>query len=200
MASGRYRSFLVDEISNRLTVILWSFAGVLCCSPPCSGSFLKDLGEGTIPEVGAGLLVGVLLVIVTDRLIAGYEFAPREMAVADFKKLILIVGVLTVHGFPEGVALGVIFADLGVEGDVVLGGLAVPALAICITIAISAQNIPERLAVAIPLKTFGVPNWQIGDWAVFSSLPSHSMPVSHMYSSRGHVNFFPPASGSPLAR
>jgi zinc transporter, ZIP family len=163
---GTLPFFFVDEISDRLTVVLWGFAGGVMLFASVFGFIVEGLAEGTLSEVGAGLLVGVLLVIIAD-----HEFAPREMAAADFKKLILIVGVLTVHSFPEGVALGVAFADLGVEGELVLGGLTVPALAIFITVAISVQNIPEGLAVAIPLKTFGVPNWQIFGWAVFSSLP-----------------------------
>jgi len=168
---GTLPLFLIDEISDRLTVVLWGFAGGVMLFASLFGFVFEGLAEGTLRQVSAGLAVGIALVIGADRLITGYEFAPREMADADFTKLVLIVGVLTVHSFPEGVALGVAFADLGVEGDFVVGGLAVPALAIFITVAISLQNIPEGLAVAIPLKTFGLPNWQMFAWAVVSSLP-----------------------------
>ncbi len=168
---GTLPFFFLDEISDRLTVALWGFAGGVMLFASVFGFVFEGLAEGTVVEVGVGLLIGVGLVVVADRLITNHEFAPREMAQADFKKLVLIVGVLTVHSFPEGVALGVAFADLGMEGDLVVGGLAVPALAVFITVAISIQNIPEGLAVAIPLKTFGVPNWQIFGWAVFSSIP-----------------------------
>ncbi|SNR24264.1 ZIP family metal transporter [Halorubrum vacuolatum] len=168
---GTLPFFFVDEISDRLTVLLWGFAGGVMLFASLFGFIFEGLAEGTLAEVGIGLLIGVVVVVVADRLIRGHEFAPREMAEADFKKLVLIVGVLTVHSFPEGVALGVAFADLGIEGDLVLGGLAIPSLAVFITVAISLQNIPEGLAVAIPLKTFGVPNWQIFGWAVFTSIP-----------------------------
>lgn len=80
------------------------------------------------------------------------------MAAADLHKATLIVGILTVHSFPEGVALGVAFADLGVAGNLDVAGFAIPILAIFITLAISIQNIPEGLAVGIPLKTFGLSN------------------------------------------
>jgi len=168
---GTVPFFFVDEFSDRITVVLWGFAGGVMLFASVFGFIFEGLGEGTVLQVGSGLTVGVALVIAADRLITGYEFEPREMAEADFTKLVLIVGVLTVHSFPEGVALGVAFADLGIEGDLVVGGLAIPALAIFITIAISVQNIPEGVAVAIPLKTYGVPNWQIFGWAVFSSIP-----------------------------
>ncbi len=168
---GTLPFFFVDEISDRVTVILWGLAGGIMLFASVFGFIFEGLGEGTITQVGIGLAVGVALVVVADRIITDHEFEPREMPDADFRKLVLIVGVLTVHSFPEGVALGVAFADLGVEGDLLIGGLAVPALAIFITVAISIQNIPEGLAVAIPLHTYGVPNWKIFGWAVFSSIP-----------------------------
>lgn len=168
---GTLPFFFVDEINDRLTVILWGFAGGVMLFASLFGFIFEGIQEGTLSEVAVGLLVGIGVVILADRLITDYEFAPREMAQAEFKKLVLIVGVLTVHSFPEGVALGVAFADLGIEGDLMIGGLAVPSLAVFITVAISVQNIPEGLAVAIPLKTYGVANWQIFGWAVFSSIP-----------------------------
>ncbi|MES3516413.1 MAG: ZIP family metal transporter [Natronomonas sp.] len=168
---GTLPLFVLDEISDRLTVGLWGFAGGVMLFASIFGFVFEGLGEGTIAEVSVGVIAGAGLVVVADRLITSHEFAPREMAQADFKKLVLIVGVLTVHSFPEGVALGVAFADLGIEGTLEVAGFAVPALAVFITVAISIQNVPEGLAVAIPLKTFGVPNWQIFGWAVFSSIP-----------------------------
>ena len=168
---GTLPFFVVDEISDRVTVALWGLAGGIMLFASLFGFVVEGLGEGTVTEVGVGLLAGVALVVVADRLIADHEFEPREIPDADFRKLVLIVGVLTVHSFPEGVALGVAFADLGVDGDLVFAGLAVPALAVFITVAISIQNVPEGLAVAIPLHTYGVPNWKIFGWAVFSSVP-----------------------------
>ena len=168
---GTLPFFFVDDVGDRLTVVLWGLAGGIMLFASLFGFIVEGLGEGSITQVGLGLVVGVGLVVLADRVISGYEFEPREIPAADFRKLVLIVGVLTVHSFPEGVALGVAFADLGVEGDLVLAGLAVPALAIFITIAISIQNIPEGLAVAIPLHTYGISNWKIFGWAVFSSIP-----------------------------
>ncbi|CAI50292.1 GufA family transport protein (probable substrate zinc) [Natronomonas pharaonis DSM 2160] len=168
---GTLPFFFVDEISDRVTVALWGLAGGIMLFASLFGFIFEGLRDGTVFEVGAGLVVGVVVVVVADRIITGYEFEPRDIPDADFRKLVLIVGVLTVHSFPEGVALGVAFADLGIEGDLVLAGLAIPGLAIFITAAISIQNIPEGLAVAIPLHTYGIANWKIFGWAVFSSIP-----------------------------
>lgn len=168
---GTLPFFLVDEVSERVTVVLWGFAGGVMLFASLFGFIVEGIGEGPISHVAAGFVIGVLLVIAADRVIAGYDFGPRDMPTADYRKLILIVGVLTVHSFPEGVALGVAFADLGVAGDIQLAGLVIPGLAIFITVAVAVQNIPEGMAVAIPLKTMGAPNWQLFFWAVVSSLP-----------------------------
>jgi len=99
------------------------------------------------------------------------EIDPREYEEADFKKLVLILGVLTVHSFPEGVAVGVSFADLGLSGGTELFGFTVPLLAVFMTVAISIHNIPEGTAISIPLRAMGVSKWKMVWWSVFSSLP-----------------------------
>jgi ZIP family zinc transporter len=96
---------------------------------------------------------------------------PREYEEADFKKLILILGILTVHSFPEGIAVGVSFADLNLVEGADLLGFTIPLLAVFMTIAISIHNIPEGTAISIPLKAMGVSKWRMVWWAVFSSLP-----------------------------
>lgn len=168
---GAVPLFFVERIRPRTTVVLWGLACGVMLFASFFGFIVEGLEEGTLWEVGIGALVGVLLVLVVDRLIDDHQFAPQDISEADFKKLAIIVGVLTLHSFPEGVALGVSFADLGTEGDLVIAGLAIPALAIFITVAVSIQNIPEGLAVAIPLKTYGVSHAKIFWVAVLTSIP-----------------------------
>ncbi|MFB6242922.1 MAG: ZIP family metal transporter [Halobaculum sp.] len=89
----------------------------------------------------------------------------------DLRKLLLIFGILTIHSFPEGVAVGVSFADVGLDGGLSLFGVTVPLLAVFMTVAISIHNVPEGVAVSIPLRSMGVDNWRLVAAAVFSSLP-----------------------------
>lgn len=97
--------------------------------------------------------------------------ATHVVAEGDLRKLVLILGILTVHSFPEGVAIGVSFADVGLEGGVTVFGLVVPVLAVFMTIAISIHNIPEGIAISIPLRSMEVSEWRMVGAAVFSSLP-----------------------------
>ncbi|ADB61942.1 zinc/iron permease [Haloterrigena turkmenica DSM 5511] len=168
---GAVPFLLFDSISDRRNVVLWGLASGIMLSASTFGLVEEGLAEGTPLEIAIGMAAGVALVIVAHDVLLDVDIDPREYEEADFKKLVLILGVLTVHSFPEGVAIGVSFADLGLEGGTQFLGFTVPLLAIFMTIAISIHNVPEGTAISIPLSAMGVANWKLVWWAVFSSLP-----------------------------
>ena len=170
---GALPFFLVDDISDRWNVVLWGLASGIMLGASLFGLVGEGLAYGGPLELGVGVAAGVLLVVVAHEVIEGAEVNPRTYEEADYRKLLLVLGVLTVHSFPEGVAVGVSFAELGFDtpGGVVLFGTAVPLLAVFMTVAISIHNVPEGVAVSIPLRTMGVSPPKMVWWAVFSSLP-----------------------------
>ncbi|WP_338738741.1 ZIP family metal transporter [Haloplanus salilacus] len=172
---GALPFFFVDDVSDRWNVVLWGLASGIMVSASVFGLVFEGLAEAASPlELIPGLVAGVVLVVVAHEIIDGYEVHPKQYAEADYRKLLLILGVLTVHSFPEGVAVGVSFADLGLQGgtaSIGVFGVVVPVLAVFMTIAISIHNVPEGVAISIPLRTLGVSEWKMVWWAVFSSLP-----------------------------
>ncbi|MFB6304107.1 MAG: ZIP family metal transporter [Haloferacaceae archaeon] len=180
---GALPFFVVDDFDDRWNVALWGLASGIMVSASVFGLIFEGLAEGSVfgtarfgavvlpTGIGPGLVTGVVLVVVSHRVIHDYEVSPKRYEAADFKKLVLILGVLTVHSFPEGVAVGVSFAELGFEGGLAILGFSVPLLAVFMTVAISIHNVPEGLAVSIPLRALDVPKWRMVWWAVFSSLP-----------------------------
>jgi ZIP family zinc transporter len=208
---GAIPFFFVDDVSDRWNVALWGLASGIMLSASVFGLVLEALGEyvtvslngvstspvptRTYALLAVGLLAGVVLVVVAHRIIDGAEVNPKRYEEADFRKLLLILGVLTVHSFPEGVAVGVSFADLGLEGGLQLFGVAVPLLAVFMTVAISIHNVPEGVAISIPLRTMGVPNWKLVWWAVFSSLPQPIGAVIAFYFVRLAREFLPVGFG-----
>ena len=168
---GALPFFFFDEISDRWNVVLWGLSSGIMISASVFGLIEEGLAEGPPLEIATGMAVGVALVVVAHEILMDSDIDPREYEEADFKKLVLILGILTVHSFPEGVAIGVSFADLGLEGGIELVGFTVPVLAIFMTIAISIHNVPEGTAISIPLRAMGVSEWRMVWWAVFSSLP-----------------------------
>jgi ZIP family zinc transporter len=178
---GAIPFFLVEDISERWNVVLWGLASGIMVAASLFGLIREGLAVvdgGAVDAavaIGPGVLVGVLLVVVAHELLEDAEFHPKEYEEADFRKLVLILGILTVHSFPEGVAVGVSFAELGIDdpslATVTLGSLTLPVLAVFMTVAISIHNIPEGVAISIPLRSMGVSEWRMAWWAVFSSLP-----------------------------
>ena len=188
---GALPFFLFDEISDRVNVVLWGLASGIMVSASVFGLILEGLAEGTMLQIAPGLLAGVLLVVVSHRIISGAEVNPRTYEEATFKKLVLILGILTVHSFPEGVAIGVSFADLDLGMGPELLGITVPLLAIFMTVAISIHNVPEGVAISIPLRSMGVGNWRMVWWAIFSSLPQPIGAVLAFYFVRIAREFLP---------
>lgn len=168
---GALPFFLVDDIPDRWNVVLWGLSSGIMVSASVFGLLLEGLAVGTLADIVLGVVAGVLLVVIGHRIITNAEVDPRQYAEADFKKLILILGILTVHSFPEGIAVGVSFADLNLGTGPSFVGFTIPILAIFMTLAISIHNVPEGTAVSIPLRAMGVSNWRLVFWAIFSSLP-----------------------------
>mgnify|MGYP000117916820 CR=1 FL=1 len=189
---GALPFFYTDEISDRWNVALWGLASGIMVSASLFGLFNEGLAYSTglpLLLVG-GIVAGAVLVEVSDRVLdridvggddveadgGGHAHDERPLsaeafATADLKKLTLILGILTIHSFPEGVAVGVSFAELGLEGGIPVLGFSVPLLAVFMTVAISIHNVPEGTAIAIPMRAMGLSNWRMVGAAVFSSFP-----------------------------
>lgn len=176
---GTIPFFFVEEFSKKWLVGMWGLASGIMLS----ASFLGLIPEGLAAAqnyplfnsqylaVGIGLILGGLLVIFGRRIVDEVELDPGTFEESDFKKMALILGVLTIHSFPEGVAIGVSFAEIGLGSGIPLLGTAIPAIAVTMTVAISIHNIPEGVAIAIPFKASGVSNWKTMGAAIFSSVP-----------------------------
>jgi zinc transporter ZupT len=93
---------------------------------------------------------------------------------ADASKVILVVGIMTLHSFGEGSGVGVSFA--GSKG--LSQGL-------LITIAIAVHNIPEGLAVSMLLSSRGVSPQKAMLWSIITSLPQ--VRFSFFLSSKGNM-------------
>jgi ZIP family zinc transporter len=172
---GALPFFVVDRVGDRWNVLLWGVASGIMVAASLFG--LVDEGlryPGYLPgawDLVVGLVVGGLLVPIAHRLISDHEFKPRAIAKADVRKLALVLGGLTVHSFPEGVAVGVAFAELDLGATSGVWSTGIPVLAVFMTVAISIHNIPEGLAIAIPLSSLGQSRWRMVGAAIFTSLP-----------------------------
>ena len=113
-----------------------------------------------------GALTGLVFIVLVRTFLQREEHPAvfAQMTDLDARKALLIVGVMTMHSFTEGVGLGVSFGG-GIE------------LGLFITLAIAVHNIPEGLAISLVLVPRGVSWSRAAFWSVFSSLPQPLMAV-----------------------
>ena len=119
----------------------------------------RDL-DGTL----LGLGLGVVFIAVSHRLLSGRDVHWGELDAGDAMKVLLILGVMTIHSFTEGVGVGVSFGG-GEE------------LGLYITAAIAVHNIPEGLAISLVMIPRGTSVAKAALWSIFSSLPQPLMAV-----------------------
>lgn len=134
------------------------------------GASFGLVSEGTLYGRGAtlgGVLVGVAFILFTQRVLGEHPDEELLFAAgrgAGARRMLLMMVVMTVHSFSEGVAVGVSF-----------GGGAT--LATLITVAIAIHNVPEGVAITAVMRPQGVSLLRCAGWSVVSSLPQPLMAV-----------------------
>lgn len=112
-----------------------------------------------------GFMIGLMLIyMVNEKLADNKKFEFGNLKGTNALKALMIVGVMTIHSFAEGIGVGVSFSggeDFG----------------IFVATAIAVHNIPEGLAISIVLIPRNVKWWKTALWAVFSSIPQPLLAV-----------------------
>ena len=159
-AAGAATVFLAKNVSRSLLNAMLGFAaGVMIAASFWSllaPAIAMSEGSGVpgwIPAV-VGFLLGGAFLWVVDRILPhlhlGLEIEQAEGIKTTWQRSVLLVTAITLHNFPEGLAVGVAFGA-------VAAGLPAATLAgaIALTVGIGIQNFPEGLAVSMPLRREG---------------------------------------------
>jgi zinc transporter ZupT len=160
---GALPFLFVREFSKRWLSLFNALAAGLMLA--ASHSLIAE-GEKLSPALTVvGMLLGLGLVVVSDRGISR-QGAPKisELRGANARKALLILGVMTIHSFAEGVGVGVSYG----------GG---ETLGVFISIAIAVHNIPEGLAISLVLIPRGMSVIHAAGWSIFTSLPQPLMAI-----------------------
>jgi len=103
--------------------------------------------------VTIGFLLGAVFLRLIARFVPHLHFFMPESKAEGIKTKLTKTGILilamTIHNFPEGLAVGVAFGSVAVTGGSTLAG----AMALALGIAI--QNFPEGMAISLPLLREG---------------------------------------------
>jgi len=163
---GALPALLTRNVSPRLLNAMLGFAaGVMLAASAFSLivpalDLGRDLwGSWSIAMVVLGLLLGAVFLALLDRITPHLHFiSGPEGPSSSLRRIWLLILAITLHNFPEGLAVGVGFGSGNLHDAVVLA------------IAIGLQNIPEGLAVALPLIREGYSRGRALWYATLSGL------------------------------
>ena len=149
------------RVSRRALVLMLGFAaGVMIAASfwsllaPAIAMMDGSTTPSWLPAV-IGFLAGGAFLWIIDKILPhlhlGLPMSEKEGIQTSWQRSILLVLAITLHNFPEGLAVGVAFGA-------VAAGLPAATLAgaVALAIGIGLQNFPEGLAVSLPLRGEGL--------------------------------------------
>jgi len=156
---GAIPIFFLRNLSQRTLDVMLGFAAGVMIAATAFSLLIPAIELSNVWIVAGGFLAGAIFVHLLDRyvphehIIRGFEGHPAKLS-----KVTLLILAITIHNFPEGLAVGVTFGT----GDIAAG--------MVIAIAIGLQNIPEGSAVAFPLIREGISRERALWYATLSGL------------------------------
>ena len=153
--------------SKSIPARLMSLASALASGLLLAAAF-ELINKGTADNAATtiiGIIMGLVLITISRKWLER-RASPDvgQLAKAGTLEAVVMVGVMTIHSFPEGIAVG-----LALGKSMHFGFL--------ISLVIALHNIPEGLAIGLVLVPQGVKTWKAGLWSIFSSLPQPLMAV-----------------------
>ena len=138
--AGALPVLVVRRVSEKLLDVMMGFAGGVMLAASAFSLLIPAIAVGGVWVAAISLAMGAFLIHLIDRFSPHTHFvAGKEGPSSHLARLWLFVIAVTIHNFPEGLAVGVSFGG----GDIARG--------LVVATAIGLQNLPEGLAVAFPL-------------------------------------------------
>jgi ZIP family zinc transporter len=137
---GSIPVLFIKDISHRALDTMLGFAAGVMLAATAFSLLVPAIELGGVWIAIIGFLVGGFFVYFLDRYVPHeHFFKGHEGPSSSLSRVSLLILAITIHNFPEGLAVGVSFGG----GDIAAG--------IVIATAIGLQNVPEGSAVAFPL-------------------------------------------------
>lgn len=132
------------KVSDRLLDSMLGFSAGIMLAATFFSLLVPAIDLGGVWIAVLGIILGAVALHLADRFIPHFHpVSGAEGPSSRLSRIWLFVFAITIHNFPEGLAVGVSFGS----GDVTAG--------LVVAMAIGLQNMPEGLAVALPLLTEG---------------------------------------------
>jgi ZIP family zinc transporter len=148
---------------RRLMDTMMGFAAGVMVAASCWSLLVPAIERGGVLRASVGLLLGGAFLYAADQLLPHLHGEFPDEATAEgppvaWRRSVLLMLAMTLHNFPEGMAVGVSFGG----GDV--------GAATALAIGIGLQNIPEGLAIALPLRSGGMSRGRAFFWGQLSAV------------------------------
>jgi ZIP family zinc transporter len=193
-ALGAVGAIILRDIASRTQDIMLGFAAGMMLAASSFSLILPGIeaaqalcGNQLLAAfvVVFGLALGAALMVGLDRFVPHehQESGRRGPDSQRINRVWLFVLAITLHNLPEGMAIGVSFAN----GDMKVG--------LPLTTAIAIQDIPEGLAVALALRVTGISAWRAALVAIGSGLMEPIGAVVGLGVSSGFALGYPIALG-----
>lgn len=153
-ALGSASVFFFKNINRTLLSLMLGFSsGIMIAASFWSllSPALELAESGRIPSyivAASGFLFGALFTLASDAALS--KMHKSKDIHPSRKKLALLMGAITIHNIPEGLAVGVAFGALSDNMNP-----AALAAAASVAIGIALQNFPEGAAVSVPARSLG---------------------------------------------
>jgi len=150
--------FMKNGFGGRTEKLLAGFAGGVMMAasvwslliPAINLSQEAGLGRWSFLPAMIGLLVGIFVLLLLDRVLPYVYAVGEEGQEKVFKKSAMLLLAVTLHNIPEGMAVGAVFAGMLADNKVVsLMG------AFTLAFGIAIQNFPEGAIISMPIYAAG---------------------------------------------
>ena len=122
-----------------------------------------------------GFILGVCFIVISHEIVESNKtLSVKNITGAPLKKIIMIMGIMTLHSFAEGIGIGVSYGNGVGFGNYISTSLLV-------------HNIPEGLAIGLVTLTSGISFLGSIALAIFSSLPQPLLAIpSYLFVTQFH--------------
>ncbi len=150
--------FMRREMPQRLQKALLGFAsGVMVAASVWSliiPAIEMGTGKSAITPVTIGLLAGFAFLLLIDYITPHiHPMGEQEGPKSKLSRTTMLALAVTIHNFPEGMAVGVAIAGALTSDFSIAGALA-------LSLGIAIQNIPEGAIISMPLRAAGNSRWK----------------------------------------
>ena len=161
-ALGTLPVLAIDTLPRRLLDAAMGFAAGVMVAASCWSLLVPAIARGGVSRAAVGLVAGAAVLHAADRALPHLHGEFPDEAIAEgprvaWHRSVLLMFAMTIHNFPEGLAVGIGFGALDAGA------------AAALAIGIGLQNVPEGLAIALPLRRGGMTPGRAFFWGQLSA-------------------------------